>query len=142
MSNAAPTPVLLDTCAIIDLAEGRLPAQVVVQLTVGALAGGVFVSSVSAWEIGLLNRKNRQGLTFLPDPTTWFARIVAPAGIRLVTLTPEVAIASSDLPGPLHADPADRLLIATARDLRVPLVTSDRKIIDYGAGGQVSVIAY
>jgi PIN domain nuclease of toxin-antitoxin system len=44
------------------------------------------------------------------------------------------------LPGELHADPADRLLIATARQLGVPLVTRDRRILDYAAQGHVDAI--
>jgi PIN domain nuclease of toxin-antitoxin system len=141
-TDDASAAVFLDTCAIIDLAEGRLPSQVIEELDKAALGGGVFVSSVSAWEIGLLGRRGRAGLAFLPDPATWFARILARPAIQPVNLTPEVAIASSALPEPLHSDPADRMLIATALDMGARLATCDRKIILYAPAVRLEVIAY
>jgi PIN domain nuclease of toxin-antitoxin system len=60
--------------------------------------------------------------------------------VKPAELSNDIAIAASHLPGPLHGDPADRLLIATARDLGMPLVTRDRKIIDYAEAGHVSVL--
>jgi PIN domain nuclease of toxin-antitoxin system len=61
--------------------------------------------------------------------------------MRQAALTPEIAIDASYLSGELHGDPGDRLLIATARHLGVPIVTRDRRIIDYAAAGWVRVIA-
>jgi PIN domain nuclease of toxin-antitoxin system len=66
---------------------------------------------------------------------------MAGPSIRPAPFTPEIAIDSSNLPQPLHADPADRLLITTARYLGFPLVTRDRKIEAYAALGHVGVIA-
>ena len=80
-------------------------------------------------------------IQFLPDPATWFARVMAGPAIRLAAFIPDIAIAASHLPEPLHADPADRLLIATARHMAMPIVTKDAKIIAYAASGHVSVIA-
>lgn len=134
-------PVLLDTCAIIYLAQGNLSSQAANLLVNAALAGGVYVSPVSAWEIGLLSRPGRPGLQFLPNATIWFQNILARPAIRLIELSPEVAIAASSLPEPLHGDPADRLLIATARDLGVPLMTSDGRIVQYADRGHVFVVA-
>lgn len=133
--------VLLDTCAIVYLAEGTLSAEVVERLVRAVRAGGVYISSVSAWELGLLSQPPRRKLQLRPDPITWFRRILARPGMKLVRLSPEAAIGASFLPEPLHSDPADRLLIATARDLGVPLVTSDRKILDYAAAGHLEAIA-
>jgi PIN domain nuclease of toxin-antitoxin system len=56
-------------------------------------------------------------------------------------LTPEAALAASFLPGHLHRDPADRLLIATARYLGVPLITRDEVILTYAASGHLQAIA-
>ena len=56
-------------------------------------------------------------------------------------LTSAIALATAELPNPLHDDPADRLLIATARDLDVPLVTRDARILAYAAAGHVRAIA-
>jgi len=61
-------------------------------------------------------------------------------GVRLAPLTPEIAIESSFLPPPLHTDPADRLLIATARALQMPIVTRDSRILNYARAGFVEAI--
>jgi PIN domain nuclease of toxin-antitoxin system len=106
-----------------------------------ALADGVFVSPVSAWEIGLLSRPGSgRAIAFLPDPATWFARFVANPSTKAAEFSAAIAIAASWLPDPLHGDPADRLLIATARHLGMPIVTRDARIIAYAATGHVSAI--
>src|SRR6516164_8776944 len=67
----------------------------------------------AAWEIGLLSTPGRPNTVFfLPDPKTWFARVLAAPAIRQAAFTPDIAIDSAHLPLPLHGDPADRLLIA------------------------------
>lgn len=137
----AAASLLLDTCAVIYLANGS-PMNAASIAAIGAAAGGdgVLVSPVSAWEVGLLS-SGRAKVRFMPDPKTWFGRVLAQAGIRLTPLTPEIAIDSSGLPGPVHGDPADRLLIATARSIGVPIVTRDRLILRYARTGHVRVIA-
>ena len=135
--------VLLDTCAVIWLADGSsLSKPVQDALLLAALGTGIFVSPVSAWEIGLLSkpRSNRSALQFLPDPKAWFAAVMAQAAIRAAPLTPDIAIDSSFLPGNLHGDPADRLLIATARHMRVPLVTRDARIIACAGQGHLNAL--
>ena len=52
-------------------------------------------------------------------------------GVRLLDLTPEIAIESTRLPDPFHKDPADRILVATGRVLNIPIVTLDSKILAY-----------
>lgn len=146
MSGAdAPRAVLLDTCAMIWLANGNPLAPAALTAIVAAgLAEGVYVSPVSAWEVGMLSkpRPGRDpGPQFLPDPKTWFGRVSAGPGIRQAALTPDIAIDASYLPGELHGDPGDRLLVATARHLGMPIVTRDRRIIDYAGAGWVRVIA-
>jgi PIN domain nuclease of toxin-antitoxin system len=136
--------VLLDTCALIWLANGDPMSNSAAATIVRAgLADGVFVSPVSAWEIGMLS-KPRAGrvaaVSFMPDPKTWFARVLAGPGSREALLTPEIAIDASFLPGELHGDPGDRLLLATARYLGLPIVTCDRSIITYGRNGHARVI--
>jgi PIN domain nuclease of toxin-antitoxin system len=106
------------------------------------LTDGVFVSPASAWEIGMLSkpRSGRPALHFLPDPKTWFARLMSGPAIKKAAITPEIAIDASYLPGELHADPAGRLIIATARYLDAPIVTRDAKIIAYAKAGFIKVI--
>jgi hypothetical protein len=83
-ADARPRAVLLDTCAVIWLANGSAMAEVAVAAIVQAgLAEGVFVSPVSAWEVGLLARLSQaRPVRFLPDPKAWFARVMAGPGIR------------------------------------------------------------
>jgi PIN domain nuclease of toxin-antitoxin system len=136
--------VLLDTCAIIWLFGGEPLAPEAERAIVNAgLAGGIHVSPASAWEIGMLARPRgarNLAVTFLPDAKTWFGNVISRPGVRLAALSPEIAIDSFFLPGPLHADPADRLLIATARHLIVPIVTRDRRILDYAVAGHVQAM--
>ena len=141
--SQATGAVLLDTCAVIWLANGDpLARQAARRIVQAGLSGGVFVSPVSAWEVGMLGnpRGGRPALRFLPDPREWFARVMAGPGIRSAVLTPEIAIDASSLPGDLHSDPADRLLIATARHLGIPIVTRDTKITAYAAQGFIQAI--
>ncbi len=128
---------------MIWFAEGRLPAEVVTALNPHVAAAEVFYSSVSAWEIGVLGRPRREGprLRFEPDPMTWFQRFRAGPGLREARLSAEVALAAALLPSEVHADPADRFLIAEAQRRGIPLVTSDRRIIAYAAQGILDVIA-
>ncbi len=108
-----------------------------------AEAGEVYYSPISAWEVGLLGRPRRDGprLRFDPDPSGWFDRFRAAPGVNEVQITTGIAMAAALLPANVHGDPADRLLIATARTLGLPLMTSDRRMIDYGVQGILDVIA-
>ena len=140
--RAQPGAVLLDTCAVIWLANGDpLDRSAVDAIIHAGLAEGIFVSPVSAWEVGMLSRPGRRvALRFLPDPKTWFARVMAGPGIREAPLSAAIAIDASYLPGEPHGDPGDRLLISTARHLGVPIVTRDRRIIAYSDAGHVEAI--
>ena len=134
--------VLLDTCAAIWLFEQQPLSQVsLLAIRTAAGSSGVFVSSVSAWEVGLLARRRQRALSFQPSAQVWFDDLLALPGVRLIPLTHRAAIAASSLPGLFHRDPADCLLIATARELGVPLVTRDRRILDYAGQGHVDAIA-
>jgi PIN domain nuclease of toxin-antitoxin system len=139
-----PSAVLLDTWAVIWLANGMaLPPGARRAIVYAGLTDGVFVSTASAWEIGLLSRPGSgrpPALQCEPDPKTWFTKVMAGPGIKEAPITPAIAIDSSHLPGRLHADPGDRLIIATARHLGMPIVTSDRKILAYAEAGFVRVI--
>ena len=133
--------LLLDTCAIIFIADGQAIDRSAEQLIkTASLTDGVLVSPVSAWEIGLLATK--RAIAFKPDPKAWFRAFIAYPGVRLTPLTVEIAIDSCFLPASsqLQADPADRLLIATARALGVPIVTRDRRILNYAQAGSVAAL--
>jgi PIN domain nuclease of toxin-antitoxin system len=139
----AGTKLLLDTHALVWTAAGTIESSAADAIVAAAQAGGVLVSSVSAWELGLLARP-RQGaprLRLTPTPEAWFETLLAQAGFIETPLTVKIALAASRLPGEFHPDPADRLLVATARELDVPIVTRDRRILDYGEAGHVRTLA-
>jgi len=85
--------------------------------------------------------RSGRAIEFLPGPATWFARSMAGPGIKPASLTADIAIAASQLPDPLHGDPDDRLLIATARHFSLPIVTRNARIIAYAEAGRVAVVA-
>ena len=90
---------------------------------------GIGVSAISCWEVAKLVELGR---LILPLPVTaWLRAALAYPGVRLLELSPEVAAESAALPGDFHRDPADQIIVATARLLACPLVTSDTKIIAY-----------
>jgi PIN domain nuclease of toxin-antitoxin system len=68
------------------------------------------------------------------------AESLALPGLRLAQLTPSIAILCHQLPGSLQADPADRLIIATAMELDATLVTRDAAILAYGDEGHIKVL--
>ena len=92
-------------------------------------SSGVGVSAISCWEVAKL--VERQKLK-LPHPVgLWLREALGYPGVRLLELTPEVAVASTLLPGDFHRDPADQIIVASARLHGCRLVTSDQKILDY-----------
>jgi PIN domain nuclease of toxin-antitoxin system len=133
--------LLLDTCAAIWIGNREAIAPDALQaIRAAAQTAGILVSAVTAWEIGLATTRPRP-LVLLPTAQLWLADLLARPGFRTVPLKPEVALSASYLPGDFHRDPADRLLIATARERGVPLVTRDRRILDYARQGHVDAIA-
>lgn len=91
--------------------------------------GSIGVSAISCWEVAKLVKLGR--LQFSIPLETWFEKALIYPGIQLLALTPEIAIASTRLPGEFHRDPADQLIVATARYYNCPLLTSDSRIANY-----------
>lgn len=101
-------------------------------------ADAVFVSVISVWEIGLLVSKRRLKLTM--PVSNWVAAALGSPGVNVAPFTPEIALESVELPGDLHRDPADRILVATARIMKVRLLTADRTLIEYAGQGHLNVL--
>ena len=132
--------LLLDTCAMIWVAEGApMNAQALALLEKAEREKQkVFVSPISAWEIGLLMARGR--IVSTRSPETWFAEFTAHPAVALAPMPPEVLIASSWLPGAPPPDPADRIIIATARHYGLAVMTRDSRILDYAAEGHVQAV--
>ena len=133
-------PLLLDTCAIIWMGENEpLADEAVLALDLASDRGErVRLSPISAWEIGMLASKGRIASPVRPE--MWFNRFLTGGNFALSELLPDVLIASSFLPGLPPSDPIDRIIIATARENDLTLVTRDRKILAYGEAGYISVL--
>lgn len=95
-------------------------------LDAAAEAGGVCLAAISLWEAQLLHSKQRLQLP-LPFPD-WLSRATESRVLTVLPLDRDVAIAADSLPARFHGDPADRLIVATARTHGIPLATRDRAI--------------
>jgi PIN domain nuclease of toxin-antitoxin system len=93
----------------------------------------IAVSTITPWEIALLVSKGR--LQLGADVMQWIRVALAKPGVLLVPLEPEIAVASTRLPFEMHADPADRILVATARHLGATLVTADGVLLEMAKKG-------
>ena len=131
-------PLVLDTHTLVWLMEGssRLSRSARNLAEDAARDGLLRVSAISLWEIATLESKNR--LFFGRDCQTWIDDMLATPGLQLVPLTPEIAVQSTRLPGAIHGDPADRILVATARVTQATLLTADAKILAYAQSGHVA----
>jgi PIN domain nuclease of toxin-antitoxin system len=128
---------LLDTHAWFWLVAGdeRVPPDLVASLEAALNEGQVFLSQISTWELAL---KASLGKVELTRPLDLWLRDNT-AGLSMLDLPLEVVLESTRLPGTFHKDPADRLIVASARVHDLVLVTGDRLILDYAAGGHVRV---
>lgn len=140
MTSPAPL-LLLDTHVWLWFALGdasRLTAPVRKKIEIATHGGKLTVSSISVWEIGMLETKGRIVLS-LPCEK-WITAALELPGLRLIGLEPEIAVASSRLPGELHGDPVDRILAATARAHNATLATADERLVSYGKTGLMRVL--
>jgi PIN domain nuclease of toxin-antitoxin system len=134
--------ILLDTHVLIWWASGDLQrlspqarAAIEAEIERAAQPGqapGLLVSAISCWEVAMLVQRGRLALSL--EVERWLAVVASIPAVRLLPLEPAVAVAATRLPEPFHADPADRFLVAQARELAVPLLSADRKIRDYPHG--------
>ena len=89
----------------------------------------IFISSISAWEVALLVAKKRLKLSI--DVTDWIGKSERLPLFKFIPIDNSVAVKSVNLPQPLHKDPADRIIIATAITIAAPVVTKDKKLLNY-----------
>jgi PIN domain nuclease of toxin-antitoxin system len=131
--------ILLDTHPLIWFTQGDMvlgsKARQVMQ---GAIdSDEALVSPITFWEAAMLARKGRLGLG--RSVQDW-AQAILENGMKVAEISPQIAMSAGDLSSDIHGDPADRLIIATARAFGCPLVTADRQILSYASKGHLAVI--
>lgn len=132
--------LLLDTHALLWLVNGEKLAEPAREAIRAAASGSVlFVSPISSWEIATLLRKRRLALN--QDAEDWFESVLKIPGTVIAELDWKVLVRSATLPGEPPNDPADRILISTARRQLLRLITRDREILDYARAGHVDALA-
>ncbi len=92
-------------------------------------AGEIVISTITTWEIALLVSSGR--LALRPSVEDWVRDVESLSRVRFVAVDNRIAIETNQLPGRFHRDPADRIIVATARLLEAELVTIDTKIRAY-----------
>ena len=130
-----PARLLMDTHVLLWLVEGYgiLGNKSRVVIDASASQSSLYLSAITPWEIGLLVSKGR--IRLCADVMQWINETLAKPGVRLAPLTPEIAVASTRLPFEMHPDPADRILVATARHLGATLVTADKALLELAKQG-------
>ena len=139
--NKLEQGILMDTHIWIWLMEGnQILADSKVLSMIEQVAESVMlsVSAISVWEIGRLEAKTR--ISFNVPCMEWIHEALSIPGLQLAPLTPEIAIESTRLPDDFHGDPADRIIVATARMNNVSLITKDKKILGYAKSGFLKAI--
>ena len=138
MSESA---LLLDTHVwiwIVNEVSGKLSDRCIESVRTASREQRLLISVMSVWEVAILESKNRLALPM--GCAEWVNQALGLYGIELAELEPEIAINSTRLPGDFHGDPADRILVATARHRNATLVTADRAILKYSRSRHVRTL--
>jgi PIN domain nuclease of toxin-antitoxin system len=134
-------PLVLDTHAWIWLEEGlesEFTAAVRSLMAEARSRGALSVSAISVYEIELLVTKDRLHLKRpLREVLTEAA---APSAVRVLPVTATIAMDAASLPGEFHRDPADQMIVSTAREYGATLLTRDHNILKYAQQGHVRVL--
>jgi len=110
--------MILDTCALLWLAQGG-----------GRLSPAVYVSAISGFEVGVRYRKGK--LSLPAQPLEWLEAVVDHHGLEVLPVDLPSCIRSAELPA-VHADPVDRIIVATAERQSLPVVSTDAIFTRYG----------
>ncbi|GGD54300.1 type II toxin-antitoxin system VapC family toxin [Lacimicrobium alkaliphilum] len=125
--------IVLDTHALIWWVNGdsqlsQAPQQAI-ERELSVEDGMILMSSITSWEIAMLVQKERLALTMSVDD--WLSTVSDINAVQFVAVDNEIGVEATRLPGEFHKDPADRMIVATARHINAPLVTADEKIRTY-----------
>jgi len=124
--------ILLDTHCLfwwVNDDQGKLSADALAAIAAERPGGEILISSITAWEIAMLVARGRLGLSM--DTAAWLATVQEIEEIKFIPVDNEIAVQAVTLPAEFHKDPADRIIVATARKFAVPIVTVDEKIRGY-----------
>lgn len=140
MPNNNEFGYLLDTHVWLWLNTGNteLKKTIIQLIDDAAIEGKVYIPAISVWEVATLVAKKR---IILQSPLTeWIHEALMQKGVSLIDMSIDIMIESTQLPGDVHGDPADRLIIATSRVKRIPILTRDEKILNYAHAGYIQAI--
>jgi PIN domain nuclease of toxin-antitoxin system len=121
------------------LANAELASNEQNAINRAAASGRLRIAAISVWEAALLASRGRVALG--RPLAQWIAEAVSAPGLSIEPLLPQVAVEAASLPDTFHRDPADRLIVATARVANATLMTRDRRILDYAARGHLAAAA-
>jgi PIN domain nuclease of toxin-antitoxin system len=129
--------IVLDTNVVVRIMKGEGLIGVEARQILDGIENR-YCSTIMQWELAMLASKRK--LAFDMPLAIWIER--ASAMLRFVDAPVTAAIArdAGSLPGAIHGDPCDRIMIATARSLECPIITTDRKILNYAEAGYVQAI--
>ena len=121
--------LLIDTQALVWWAEGHnyLGRQALAEIETAWETGHLAVSSITFWEMGMLNAKGR--LDLLVSVDVMYSELIR-GGLNDIAVTGDISLRAATL-SDFHKDPADRFIVATALAGGHQLVTSDREILDW-----------
>lgn len=124
--------LLLDTHTLLWWLNdsGRLSAGQREALDRASEKSPLLVSDISLWEVAMLHNLDRIRLAM--PLREWLSKAVAPPLVRRQGISPAIATEAAALPDSFHRDPADRIIVATARVLAATLLTQDHRIVDAG----------
>jgi PIN domain nuclease of toxin-antitoxin system len=124
--------IVLDTHALIWWVNGDLethsPAAAAALAAEGP-DGDILISAITAWEVAMLSARGRLSLAM--EVSVWLAIVAEIESVRFVSIDWDLGVKAVELPGEFHKDPADRLIVATARSFDAAIVTADEKIRAY-----------
>ena len=132
--------IVLDTHSWIWFlnADPRLGSKTQNEIEKATRRDEAVLSAISLWEISMLVARGR--LSLPRDPREWLEFHLSRPGFAVHPLSLAVAVGSNFLPAGPHGDPADRIIIATARHLDALLITADQKILAYAKAGHVRAL--
>ena len=132
---------LVDTHIFIWLLNGdkNLSPKICKIINKTLLEGNVYLSAISCWEIAMLEQRKR--IVLATPCLEWINEGLSRSGIQILELTPAISVESCQLPDFLHGDPADRMIIASARLTGSALITKDQAMLAYGKKHHVNVMS-